>query len=132
MRAGPGRAVIRAALPVDLLDDLDREAERRGISVEELVDVLLVEHLPIVLAEEARAQLQGALDLAKSFKSEAARELLSLEGPEDTATPPAPLSTGGATQNLMATQPQVNNRLHVADWDPRDTDLDRDAQATTE
>lgn len=65
MRAGPGRAVIRAALPVDLLDDLDREAQRRGIEVAELVDLLLVEHLPAVLAEEAHAQLAGALAIAK-------------------------------------------------------------------
>jgi hypothetical protein len=50
---------------VDLLDELDAEAERRGISVEELVDLLLVEHLPIVLAEEARGQLTGALAIAK-------------------------------------------------------------------
>ena len=65
MRAGPGRAVIRAALPVDLLDDLDREAQRRGIEVAELVDLLLVEHLPAVLAEEAHAQLAGALAIAR-------------------------------------------------------------------
>jgi hypothetical protein len=51
-------------LPVDLLDQLDREAQRRGIPVSELVDLLLVEHLPAVLAEEAQAQLQGALAIA--------------------------------------------------------------------
>jgi hypothetical protein len=65
MRAGPGRAVIRAALPIDLLDDLDREAQRRGIEIAELVDLLLVEHLPAVLAEEAHAQLSGALAVAR-------------------------------------------------------------------
>ncbi len=50
---------------MDLLDDLDREAQRRGIEVAELVDLLLVEHLPAVLAEEAHAQLSGALAVAR-------------------------------------------------------------------
>jgi hypothetical protein len=64
MRTGPGRTVIRAALPVDLLDDLDREARRRGVEVADLVDLLLVGHLPVVLAEEAEAHLRTSLAIA--------------------------------------------------------------------
>ena len=64
MRAGPGRVILRGSLPVDLLDQLDAEAQRRGVPVADLVDLLLVEHLPIVLAEAAKAHLRTSLAIA--------------------------------------------------------------------
>jgi hypothetical protein len=61
----PGRSLVVARLPVDLLDELDREARRRGLTVETLVDELLVTTLPIVLAEAAEAHLRTSLDIAR-------------------------------------------------------------------
>jgi hypothetical protein len=64
VRAGPGRVILRGSLPVDLLDQLDQEAQRRGIPVADLVDLLLVGHLPAVLAEAAEAHLRTSLAIA--------------------------------------------------------------------
>lgn len=54
------RTVMRASLPVDLLDQLDAEARRQGIPTEALVGRLLVEHLPRIVAEAVRDRLDRA------------------------------------------------------------------------
>jgi hypothetical protein len=59
---------MAARLPVDLLDALDAEARRRGVSTEALVDELLVTTLPVVLAEAAEARLRHSLTLSHDMK----------------------------------------------------------------
>jgi hypothetical protein len=56
-----GRSILRAAIPVDLLHQLDQEAARRGLTVEELVDRLLAEQLPALLAEATAEHLRRSL-----------------------------------------------------------------------
>ena len=114
MRAGPGRAVIRASLPVDLLDELGREAERRGISIEELVDLLLVEHLPTVLAEEAGAHLRSSLAIANRH---------AVNSPNTANAEMAP-ALAEATPNPRVPQPQVTPSLPPGDLDAEDVSGD--------
>jgi hypothetical protein len=49
----------RFALPAELVDRLDKEADIRGISTAELVDTLLFEHLPAILAGAMRDHMDG-------------------------------------------------------------------------
>jgi len=81
VRAGPGRQVLRATLPIDLLDQLDEEAQRRGIPVDRLVEDLLVNEIPRTLAEAARDRLTTSLRIARA---------------PDAATPPG-LPEGATT-----------------------------------
>jgi hypothetical protein len=56
---------MRASLPADLLDDLEAEALRCGVTVPDLVDELVVAHLPRVLAEAAEEHLRTSLAVAR-------------------------------------------------------------------
>jgi len=85
VRAGPGRQVLRATLPIDLLDQLEEEAQRRGIPVDRLVEDLLVNEIPRTLAEAARDRLATSLRIARAA---------------DAATPPL----GGVANTLTSTQ----------------------------
>lgn len=80
----------RGPLPVDLLDDLECLAAEQAVSIDEVVQGLLVHHLPLVLAEMASAHLAA---VAGAPEVEGARSLYRFEtsrAPE--AVPGGPLS----------------------------------------
>jgi hypothetical protein len=57
MRRPDGRVVERVRLPVSLIDEVTREAERRGQPFEEVAGDLVAEALPGALQEAAKALL---------------------------------------------------------------------------
>jgi histidine ammonia-lyase len=75
-----------ARLPVDLLDQLEAEAARRGITTEALVDELLVTTLPIVLAEAAEDHLRCSLAIARAAEKSPENEQAGLARPASLQT----------------------------------------------
>lgn len=66
-----GRMTSRFSLPVDLLDRIEAEAGRRGITIQDLVDELLLAELPRSLAEATRQRMERSYTKAHAGQPKA-------------------------------------------------------------
>jgi hypothetical protein len=87
MRRPDGRVVERVRLPVSLIDEVTREAERRGQSFEEVAGDLVAEALPGALQEAAEALLdEGRAFIKQNTRGPKSPGALNRSAP---STPPA-------------------------------------------
>jgi hypothetical protein len=70
--AGPGRTILRVGLPTNLLSDLEAEASRRDVSVQDVVDQVFVEQIPRLLAEAAAQKLRRSLQVSDDARTRTA------------------------------------------------------------
>ena len=96
LRRPDGRVVERVRLPVPLIDDIAREAERRGQPFEDVAGDLVAEALPEALREAAEALLaEGRASLTRNTPE-----------PESRGAPDKFFSPTSSTLSIAASAPK--------------------------
>jgi hypothetical protein len=91
VRRPDGRVVERVHLPVLLIEDVAREAERRGQSFEDVAGDLVAEALPEALREAAEALLaEGRASLTRNIPGLESQPVLPASTNGDVSYSPVP------------------------------------------